>query len=59
MEGGERQQWLLNMQAANEAIECLYSSLECPRVVKALVSKYLAWTQDELEEWEVGISPQS
>jgi hypothetical protein len=58
MEGSEKQEWLQSMQAANLAIESLYSGPECPRVVMALVSKYVAWTQYELEEWQVGIFPQ-
>jgi len=43
-----------NMRAANDAIRSLYSGVDCPRVVKAIVSKYVAWTEEELEEWEVG-----
>lgn len=57
MEAGERQTWVANMQSANEAISGLYSGETCGPVVRALVFKYVAWTEEELEEWEVGCTP--
>ena len=54
MEDSEKQRWTQNMQAANEAIKSLYSGPGCPQVIRAVVAKYLAWTEEELQEWEVG-----
>ena len=39
MEDSEKQQWMQNMQAANESIKSLYSGPGCPQVIRAVVAK--------------------
>lgn len=52
----EEKERLAKVSTAVEALDGLLSAEQCPQLVEAIVTKYIALSPEELHEWQVRLS---